>query len=122
VLRTCKIHAFPFRFNISNLIISIQFATCPSNYDKLPSFAFPRAVTCTGIETGLFLYKEKRPSTNTGSMLCTLKTRNVERLLITILDNVKVKVTLVQALRLCTGLTAHRASRGIALLFYDQRH
>ena len=55
-------------------------------------------------------------------MLCTLKTRNVERLLITILDNVKVKVTLVQALRLCTGLTAHRASRGIALLFYDQRH
>ena len=35
---------------------------------------------------------------------------------------VKVKVTLVQALRLCTGRTAHRGSRGIALLFYDQRH
>jgi len=32
---------------------------------------------------------------------------------------VKVKVTLVQALRLCTGRTAHRGSRGIALLFYD---
>jgi len=31
----------------------------------------------------------------------------------------KVKVTLVQALRLCTGRTAHRGSRGIALLFYD---
>jgi len=29
---------------------------------------------------------------------------------------VKVKVTLVQALRLCTGRTAHRGSRGIALL------
>jgi len=35
---------------------------------------------------------------------------------------VKVKVTLVQALRLCTSRTAHRGSRGIALLFYDQRH
>ena len=34
----------------------------------------------------------------------------------------KVKVTLVQALRLCTGRTAHRGNRGIALLFHDQRH
>ena len=32
---------------------------------------------------------------------------------------VKVKVTLIQALRLCTGRTAHRESRGIALLFLD---
>jgi hypothetical protein len=31
----------------------------------------------------------------------------------------KVKVTLVQALRLCTVRTAHRESRGIALLFHD---
>ena len=31
----------------------------------------------------------------------------------------KVKVTLVQALRLCTGRTAHRGSRGIALHFHD---
>jgi len=30
-----------------------------------------------------------------------------------------VKCTLVQALRLCTGRTAHRGSRGIALLFLD---
>jgi hypothetical protein len=30
---------------------------------------------------------------------------------------VKVKVTLEQALRLCTGCMAHRGSRGIALLF-----
>jgi hypothetical protein len=30
-----------------------------------------------------------------------------------------VKVTLVQALRLCTGRTAHRGSTGIALLFHD---
>jgi len=35
---------------------------------------------------------------------------------------VKVKCTLVQALRLCAGRTAHRGSRGIALLFFDQRH
>jgi hypothetical protein len=52
----------------------------------------------------------------------------------------KVKCTLVHALRLCTGRTVHRGSRGktilrlctgrtahrrnrgIALLFYDQRH
>jgi len=32
---------------------------------------------------------------------------------------VKVKCTLVQALRLCTGRTAHGGSRGIALLFLD---
>jgi hypothetical protein len=32
---------------------------------------------------------------------------------------VKVKSTLVQALRLCTGRTAQRGSRGIALLFLD---
>jgi len=31
----------------------------------------------------------------------------------------KVKCTLVQALRLCTGRTAHKGSRGIALLFFD---
>jgi len=35
---------------------------------------------------------------------------------------VKVKCTLVQALRFCTGRTAHRGSRGIALIFHDQRH
>ena len=32
---------------------------------------------------------------------------------------VKVKVTLVQALRLCTGRTARRGSTGIALPFHD---
>jgi hypothetical protein len=35
---------------------------------------------------------------------------------------VKVKVTLVQALRLCIGHLAHSGSRGIALLFHDQQH
>ena len=33
-------------------------------------------------------------------------------------NKVKVKVTLLQALSLCTGHTAHRCSRGIALLFH----
>jgi len=33
---------------------------------------------------------------------------------------VKVKFTLVQALRLYTGRTAHRGSRGIALPFHDR--
>ena len=32
---------------------------------------------------------------------------------------VRVKVTLVEALRLCTGSTAHRGSRGIVLPFHD---
>jgi len=32
---------------------------------------------------------------------------------------VKIKVTLVQALRLCTGCTDHSGSRGLALLFHD---
>ena len=31
----------------------------------------------------------------------------------------RVKCALVQALRLCTGRTAHRGSRDIALLFHD---
>jgi hypothetical protein len=33
--------------------------------------------------------------------------------------NSKLKCTLEQTLRLCTGPTAHRGSRGIALLFHD---
>ena len=35
------------------------------------------------------------------------------------IKKVKVKVTLVQALRLYTDRTAHRGSRGIALHFHD---
>ena len=36
-----------------------------------------------------------------------------------VLTEGKVQCTLAQALRLCTGRTAHRGSRGIALLFLD---
>ena len=32
---------------------------------------------------------------------------------------VKVKVTIIQVLSFCTGRTAHRGSRGLALLFLD---
>ena len=39
-----------------------------------------------------------------------------DSILISFMLKVKVKCTLVQALRLCTGRTAHRGSRGIALL------
>ena len=42
--------------------------------------------------------------------------------LLFILEKIKVKVTLVQVLKLCTGRTAQRGSTGIALLFHDQRH
>jgi hypothetical protein len=42
-----------------------------------------------------------------------------EQLTLSIRRKVKVKCTLVQALRLCTGRTADRGSRGIALLFHD---
>jgi len=37
----------------------------------------------------------------------------------TCVGKVKVKCTLLQALRLCTGRTSHKGSRGIALLFLD---
>ena len=36
-----------------------------------------------------------------------------------LLGKVKVECTLIPTLRLCTGRTAHRGSRGIALLFLD---
>ena len=45
-------------------------------------------------------------------LLSFIRIRNVSR-------EKKVKVTLVQALRLCTGRTARRGSRGIALPFHD---
>jgi hypothetical protein len=36
-----------------------------------------------------------------------------------VLKKGKIKCTFVQALRLCTGRTVHRRSRGIALSFHD---
>ena len=48
-----------------------------------------------------------------------LSFRSLEVSLQALSEWVKVKVTLVQALRLCTGRTTHRRSRGIALPFRD---
>ena len=42
------------------------------------------------------------------------------RVVLSLYVKVKVKVTLVQALRLCTGRTAYRGSRGIALPYLDR--
>ena len=41
------------------------------------------------------------------------------RIVLPFTSKVKVKYTLIQALRLCIGRTARRGSRGIALLFQD---
>ena len=43
----------------------------------------------------------------------------ISPLLYVVGEKVKVKCTIVQALRLCTGRTAHRGSRGIAVPFHD---
>ena len=53
---------------------------------------------------------------------CILRRNERDRSKICVGLKVKVKVFLVQAPRLCTGRTAHKGSRGIALLFHDQRH
>ena len=47
------------------------------------------------------------------------KLYSVVGLMLAYLQTVKVKCTPVQALRLCTGCTAHRGRRGIALPFHD---
>ena len=59
---------------------------------------------------------------NINSTALTISFYSLLKLCVLCKGKVKVKVTLVQALRLCTGRTAHRGSRGIALLFHDQRH
>ena len=41
-------------------------------------------------------------------------------LIVAAVCKVNLKCTLLQALRLCTGCTAHRGSRGIALLLHDR--
>ena len=51
--------------------------------------------------------------------LQTFNKRNSYAVIFCLNSKVKVKYTLVHALRLCTGRTAHKGSRGIALLFLD---
>jgi len=56
------------------------------------------------------------------TLMFTMFTALLDMIPITMVSvKVKVKCTLVQALRLCTGRIVHRGSRGIALLFHDQR-
>jgi hypothetical protein len=72
-----------------------------------------------------YLYKPHTMSLSktcrSNTKMCT--TKNLSWLLLQfflpILGKGKVKCTLVQALRLCTGRTAHRGSRGIAVPFHD---
>jgi len=55
-------------------------------------------------------------------MVCIAYEKYCENFIQVNLDPVNyysVKCTLVQALRLCTGRTAHKGSRGIALHFHD---
>jgi hypothetical protein len=80
----------------------------------VPSFVmsvrmYPGFYTCQILMTNILDYH---------SNLCT-KSKFLEG---KVKVKVKVKVTLVQALRLCTDRTAHGGSRGIALLFHDQRY
>ena len=57
------------------------------------------------------------------SSVATVRRRIIRTRLVTsvvhIREEKKVKFTPVQALRLCTGRTAHRGSRGIVLPFHD---
>ena len=61
-----------------------------------------------------------RTSSQTTSMLCQYNSTSVPYRFRPCMSTVyKVKCTLVQTLRLCTGRTAHRGSRVIAVLFHD---
>jgi hypothetical protein len=113
-----------------SLAVSFQFYVF-SFFRSSMTFSCHR---CLGLPTGLFPIGFQSNSFLVGlasSILWTYPSH---------LNLCKVKCTLVQArrlctgrtvhggsrgialLRLCTGRTAHRGSRGIALLFHDQRH
>ena len=55
----------------------------------------------------------------TVKQLTLRNSEDTDRLLLLKHVKVEVKVTLVQALKLCTVRTAHRGSRGTALPFHD---
>jgi hypothetical protein len=69
-------------------------------------------ITELNVARTLFIFVKLR----TQQTPCCQTTPSTEGL---IYCKVKVKCTLVQALRLCKGRTAHRGSRGIALPFHD---
>jgi len=65
-------------------------------------------------EIGLFQVKQDRLNV---TLPANIVKKKIEGNKINVQLKVRVKVTLVQALRLCTGCTANRGSRGVALLY-----
>jgi len=59
-----------------------------------------------------------RPPTTRILMKFDISNKNV-KVKVKVKVKIKVKCTLVQALRLCTGPTAQRGIRGVALPFHD---
>jgi hypothetical protein len=65
------------------------------------------------------VYNEFFETLCTISVVYSTKCRVFHVIFFMFYTRVKVKCTLVKTLRLCTGRTAHRGSRDIALLFHD---
>ena len=78
-------------------------------YGTLSNAIYICYTVCGGVQAQMF--KEVAMTCNYGHLIPDNNPRHL-----------KVKCTLVQALRLCTGRTTNRGSRGIPLLFHDQRH
>ena len=69
-----------------------------------------------GADPGLCQVQIGHPTVNAA---CLVQSNQSEPKSNGVKDKGKVKCTLVQALRLCTGRTAHRGSGGIARPFHD---
>ena len=52
--------------------------------------------------------------------ICSLSASDKSMKSVHLWERQKVKCTLLQALRLCTGCMSHRGSRGISVLFFDR--
>jgi hypothetical protein len=89
------------------------------DHERWKTFFFCKSSTPTG-RRGWAKWGEVQVS-NKGQLWSPPLRNNCNRLKFLFIPRFikKVKCTLVQALRLCTDRTAHRGSRGIALLFHD---
>jgi hypothetical protein len=92
-------------------------------------FFFASSSSITGRYFTLTLKTEKYNNTLSKQLSILLKHPNKNISIILLATNIalfpdkkKLKCTLVQVLRLCTSRTAHRGSRGIALLFPNPWH
>ena len=97
-------------------------ASNPCSWLAVPTAAYRRASNSCGTSRFTFdsfsqltrlIWSSGSKHFPDGSILLAVKGKSTSTF------QVKVKCTFVQALRLCTGRTAHRGSRGIALLFLD---